>query len=255
MSVLERILAAKRDELPALSRRPFPKAPVRRRLDLRRPAGTRLKLIAEIKLRSPSAGPLSTKLGIAERAHVYEQSGADMISVLCDGPFFDGDYEHLSQARQGCELPLLCKEFVIDELQLDAARAYGADAVLLIVRCLSEPRVGELVAAARARQLVPLVEVVDERESRVAVDAGADLIGVNARDLDTLQMDVERAARVLAGLPDTIAAVHLSGLSQPSDVARVASSRADSALVGEALMRCDDPQPLLRDFVRAASAR
>jgi indole-3-glycerol phosphate synthase len=150
-------------------------------------------LISEIKRRSPSAGALSTRLSVAERAAAYERAGASMLSILCDSHFFDGSYEHLREARAATRLPLLCKEFVVDEVQLDVARAFGADAVLLIVRCLSAERTVELVRAARERELVPFVEVATEDELGIALSAGADLVGVNAADLDTLQMDAARA--------------------------------------------------------------
>lgn len=174
-----------------------------------------------------------------------------MISVLCDAEFFDGGFEHLVEARQGCALPLLCKDFVLDEVQLDHARAHGADAVLLIVRCLGATPLRRLVRAARARELVPFVEVATEEEARVALDAEAELIGVNARDLDTLVMDAERARRVLNQLPRSVTRVHLSGLARPADVGAVAATGADAALMGEALMREDNPEPLLRALVSA----
>lgn len=252
MGLLAQILAQKQSELAGLRDRTHPSAPERRPVRLGRAQNDdRLSLIAEIKRRSPSAGKLSTVLTVAERAAAYERAGASMLSVLCDGHFFDGDYQHLVEARGACQLPLLCKEFVIDEVQLDAARAFGADAVLLIVRCLSAERVKALVSATRERQLVPFVEVATEDELGVALDAGAELIGVNARDLDTLVMDAERAARVLAAIPAGVTRVHLSGLAKPEDVRRIRASGADAALVGEALMRADDPSPLLRSLALA----
>lgn len=211
-----------------------------------------LKLITEIKFRSPSAGKLSTALNVAERAAAYARAGASMLSILCDTKFFDGEYAHLAEARAACDLPLLCKEFVIDERQLDAARAYGADAVLLIVRCLTPESTARLVKAARERELVPFVEVADEAEVDTALSASADLIGVNARDLDGLGMDGDRAARVLGRIPKNVTRVHLSGLKKPDDVARIRASGADAALIGEALMRADDPEPLLRELAAAA---
>jgi len=251
---LAEILAQKHSELASLRARALPAPPARRPVALNRAAnGGRLSLITEIKRRSPSAGQLSTVLSISERAAAYERAGASMLSVLCDPHFFDGDYQHLVEARAATQLPLLCKEFVIDELQLDAASAFGADAVLLIVRCLSPARTLELIQAARARQLVPFVEVVTEEELAVALDGGADLIGVNARDLDTLVMDAARAARVLAAIPTAITRVRLSGLAKPEDVTRLKASGADAALVGEALMRADDPEPLLRSLAAAAA--
>jgi indole-3-glycerol phosphate synthase len=142
---------------------------------------------------------------------------------------------------------------VIDECQLDAARAFGADLVLLIVRCVPEARLGPLVAASRERGLEPLVEITNELEARLALDAGATLIGVNTRDLDTLRMDPEGARAVLTALPRSVVAVHLSGIANPEAVREVAAGRADAALIGEALMRRDDPEPLLRELTRAAA--
>ena len=253
MGLLAEILAQKQSELPGLHGRPLPAPPARRQLALGRSQNAgRFSLITEIKRRAPSAGNLSTVLSVAERAAAYERAGASMLSVLCDARFFGGDYEHLLEARAATRLPLLCKEFVIDEIQLDAARAFGADAVLLIVRCLSPQQTRALVVAARARELVPFVEVATEEELAVALDAGADLIGVNARDLDTLVMDADRAARVLAAIPTNITRVHFSGVSKPEDVARIRASGADAALVGTALMRADDPEPLLRSLAIAA---
>jgi len=252
--LLARILDKKRQELPGLRARKLPPAPSSPRpFSLRREHGS-LRLIGEIKFRSPSAGPLSTLLSVSERAQAYERGGASMISVLCDSSFFDGDFAHLQEARAACQLPLLCKEFVIDESQLDAAVAYGADAVLLIVRCLSAERLTELTRAARERRLEPFVEVVSDQESQLAITAGATLIGVNARDLDTLQMDAARTARVLAELPSSATRVHLSGIAQPEDVRRVAASAADAALIGEALMREAQPEARLRSLLAAATS-
>jgi indole-3-glycerol phosphate synthase len=246
-------LAQKHSELASLRGRALPAPPERRPVTLDRNSnGGSLSLITEIKRRAPSAGALSTVLSVNERAAAYERAGASMLSVLCDARFFDGEYAHLEQARAATTLPILAKEFVIDECQLDAARAFGADAVLIIVRCLAPARVAPLVAAARARELVPFVEVATEDEVTLALDAGATLIGVNARDLDTLEMDPARAARVLARIPSQIARAHLSGLSKPEDVQRIKDSGADAALVGEALMRADDPEPLLRSLAAAA---
>jgi indole-3-glycerol phosphate synthase len=250
--VLLRILDQKRAELSELRARKLPAPPGPRPFSLRRKAGA-VQLIGEIKFRSPSAGPLSTVLSASERARAYERAGASMVSVLCDARFFDGSFAHLAEARAACDLPLLCKEFVIDESQLDAAVAYGADAVLLIVRCLTVARLNALTLAARERRLEPFVEVVTDEESKAAVDAGASLIGVNARDLDTLEMDAERPARMLAALPASATRVHLSGIARPEDVRRLAASPADAALIGEALMREEQPEARLRSLVDAAS--
>jgi indole-3-glycerol phosphate synthase len=261
---LPKILAAKEVEVAALRARPAAAAD-RQAVDvtrtLRRAAGAPLRLIAEVKLKSPSAGPLSRVLGPSERAVAYAEAGAAMVSVLCDAPFFDGAWEHVSAARAALDargsraLPVLAKEFVLDERQVAEARARGADAVLLIARIVSPARLAELAHAARAIGIEPLIEVADEPELAAALAAGARVVGVNARDLDTLQMDAARTARVLAAIPREVVAVHLSGLRAGPDVTAVAQGRADAALVGEALMRQDDPRDLLASMVAAAAAR
>ncbi len=249
--MLDLILENKRQELSALRRMPLPDPPALRPVQLRRQLGEGLRMIAEIKLRSPSAGPLSRVLGIAERARAYERAGAHMISVLCDSKYFEGAYEHLGQARRATSLPILCKEFIIDEAQLDMARAHGADAVLLIARCLAPPRLKALTRAASERGLRVLAEVYLPEEVPAVLDAGADLVGVNARDLETLLMHPTRARQILAALPDTVARVHLSGIHDAAQVKAVAQSLADAALIGECLMREADPTALLERLVAA----
>jgi indole-3-glycerol phosphate synthase len=253
MGLLDDIIHHKRGELSALRRLKLPAAPAFvPPVELRREPGQPLHFICEIKLRSPSAGPLSTRLSVAARAQIYEQNGAHMISVLCDGAYFDGSYEHLTLARSGCSVPLLCKEFIVDECQLDAARAYGASAVLLIARCLTPSELTRLMRAAEERMLTPLVEVYTPDEAQLALDSGATFVGVNARDLDSLKMDTERANRIIQDLPRPVVVAHLSGVKTPHDVRRVSSGRADAALMGEILMREDDPAHTLAELVAAA---
>jgi indole-3-glycerol phosphate synthase len=155
--------------------------------------------------------------------------------------------------RSSRDVPVLAKEYVLDEVQLDRAREAGADAVLLIARIVSPARLRELHDAARARDLQPLVEVTNEEELGSAIESGARLIGVNARDLDTLQMDAARAARVLAAIPVDRVRIHLSGIKTPDDVRALARTGVDGVLLGEALMRQADPEPLLRALVAAGA--
>jgi indole-3-glycerol phosphate synthase len=260
MSFLAQILASKGAEVQAL-RASARSRSAREPLDvvgaLRRDGGA-LRLLAEVKLRSPSAGPLSRALVPEARALAYAEAGATMVSVLCDGPFFDGDWAHLGAARArldeaGFSVPLLAKEFVLDERQVQEARDRGADAVLLIARIVDGQTLARLADAARGEGLEPLVEVTDEQELDAALRARARVVGVNTRDLDTLGMDAARAARVLDAIPRGVVAVHLSGLRDPGDIARMAATRADAALVGEALMRDDDPRPRLRAMVDATA--
>jgi indole-3-glycerol phosphate synthase len=258
MGLLDEILTEKRREAGALARAPTARRPdgwpVRDALQaLKRPAGAPLRLVAEIKFRSPSAGPLSRALGAADRAVAYERAGASMISVLTDRKWFDGSFDDLSDARKSVSVPVLCKDYVVAPSQIERAWIAGADAVLVIVRCVPEKHaLRALVDAARTRGIEPLLEVTNEHELDAAIAADARLVGVNSRDLDTLTIDTDRAARVLDAAPPGIVAVHLSGVRDPGAVARVAASRADAALVGEALMKNDDPEPLLGAMALAA---
>jgi len=260
--VLERIIEQKNAEVWRLKAAPSyvrvpagPRGTVAERL--RRHDGSPLRLIAEIKKKSPSAGALSTKLTPDARALAYAHAGASMISVLTDEPFFGGSWQDLVDVRHALDrtshaTPLLAKEFVVDERQLVEAAACGGDSALLIARIVDADRLKKLVAAARHLALEPLVEVVNDEELAWALAADALIIGVNARDLDTLAMDPERASHLLEAIPKGRIAVHLSGLKTPDDVSAVAKTRADAALIGEALMREDDPSSLLHSFVEAA---
>jgi indole-3-glycerol phosphate synthase len=221
VSLLASILEAKRRDVAALRTGAY--GGTRQPLDafkaLSRGEGEALRLVAEIKLRSPSAGPLSRALTPARRALAYARAGATMVSVLCDAPFFDGSWEHLEHARtaldaEGYAVAVLAKDFVIDESQIREARHRGADAILLIARIVPQSRLVELASYARSERVEPFVEVVDERELDGALLAQARIVGVNARDLDTLVMDAVRAKRILDRVPPGVAAVHLSGLRE-----------------------------------------
>lgn len=260
MSLLTDILAQKERELPMLAASmPTSPPPAPRNVEtaLRRAPGAPLRLICEHKRKSPSAGALSTRLSVEERCLSYAAGGAAMLSVLCDGVYFDGAFDHLRRARQaldaaGFQTPLLAKEFIIDGVQLAHARANGADAALLIARVLPGARLSHLVDECLALELTPVVEVVTSAELAAALATRARVVGVNARDLDTLQMDLARAREVLADIPQERIACHFSGIGKADDVAAIANGRADCALVGEALMRQADPAPLLA-ALRAAT--
>lgn len=253
-TVLDRIVAATKAEcveLAAALPLDVGHAPLDVAAPLSRAPGEPLRLIAEIKRRSPSAGALSTRLSVSERARVYTREGARMISVLVDRAHFDGGYGDLAEARAVTDVPLLAKGFALEDVQLEAARRAGADAVLLIVRILDDPALATLVAGARARGLTPVVEVIDEDELARALSAGAEVLGVNARDLATLEMDKARAARVLAQIPERCVALWFSGVGSAEEVQRLSTGDLDGALIGEALMRQDDPSALLRAMVAA----
>lgn len=263
MALLADIVENKKREIEALHEGGAPslhdlgRTPIDAVAALARPIGAPLRLITEIKFKSPSAGEISTNHDVAARALAYARGGATMISVLCDRPFFGGSYEDLQSARaaldaQKLDAPLLCKEFVLDPIQLDWARARGADAVLLIVKILDREALEKLVNAALSRGLEPLVEAASDAELDVALATKARLIGINARNLDTLAMDRDACAALVEKIPHDRIALYLSGVRNEADVSAIARGRADAALMGEILMRADDPTDLLKTFTDAA---
>ncbi len=220
---------------------------------LRRAPGAAPRVIAEIKHSSPSAGVIRTRArgAVQALARQYDRGGAAAISVLCDGPGFGGSPLDLRRAAAAASVPLLFKEFVLDPLQVTLARALGAHMVLLVVRALDEGALRALIAEARGQGMEPVVEAADERELDLALSTSARIIGVNARDLRSFGVDTERARRAIERVPSDRIAIHMSGITSTEDLARVAQSRADAVLIGEALMRAPDPGERLREWLAA----
>jgi indole-3-glycerol phosphate synthase len=259
MTILDKILAAKREEVGAARAersfadvdaaaraagplRPFASA-------LRRPTGTPMRVLAEIKRASPSAGPIRPDADPAQVAAEYEAAGAAAISVLTDQQFFAGDLAFLARVRERVALPLLRKDFVVDAYQIAEARAAGADAVLLIVAALAEPELRELLAAAASYQLDALVEVHDLREADIALAVGATLVGVNHRDLRTFTMDMTLTAQIAPRVPPGTILVGESGIRSADDVRMLGEAGAHAVLVGEHLMRAPSPGAALRELL------
>jgi indole-3-glycerol phosphate synthase len=212
-----------------------------------------LSVIAEVKRRSPSAGVLAADLDPAERAEAYQEGGAAAVSVLTEPDHFAGAPGDLVAARLAVEIPVLRKDFVVDPAQIWQSRALGADAVLLIAAILDDRELSGLLAAAGAAGLEALVEVHDEHEAERAVAAGAGLIGVNNRDLATFRVDLATAERIRPLLPDDAVTVAESGVSGPPGAARMAAAGFDAILVGEALVRAEDPAALVVALREAGS--
>jgi indole-3-glycerol phosphate synthase len=199
-------------------------------------------VIAEIKKASPSRGLICEDFDPKRQARAYERAGAACISVLTDGPFFQGALADLEAARQACSIPLLRKDFTIDPYQVVEARAWGADAVLLIVAALEAGQLEELLEAARAEDLDALVEVHDEAELSKAVELGADLVGINNRDLNTFYTSTDVTRRLLPLVPEAVTVVSESGLGDVDELASLEEAGVDAFLVGEVLMRAEDPE-------------
>lgn len=254
MGILDEILVTKRDEVTVL-RRPETRDLLRRHAleapaprDLAaalRPGDGTLAVIAEIKRRSPSKGELAPDLDPAALASEYAAGGAAALSVLTDRPYFGGSVADLQAARDACSLPVLRKDFVIDAVQVDESRAIGADAILLIVAAVDDERLHDLHAYAVELGLAVLVEAHDDAEVERALDAGARIVGVNSRSLQTFGEDLGTAERLRGRIPSDVVAVAESAIRSAADAARMQAAGFDAILVGEALVRADDPTALV----------
>ena len=253
MGVLDQILATKHDEVGALRARAAEIAAALRDAPPPRDfvgalRGDHLAVIAEIKRRSPSKGDLAPGLDPATVARAYAAGGAACLSVLTDGPFFGGSAADLVAARAAVPVPVLRKDFTVDALQIDEARVLGADAVLLIVAALDDLVLAELHAHATGRGLAVLVEVHDEAELERALALDPALLGVNARDLGSFAEDLGAGERLVDRIPASTVAVAESAIRSVADARRMAGAGFQAVLVGEALVRSDDPARLVQAF-------
>ena len=210
--------------------------------------GPGLAVIAEMKQRTPIMGVLAEDYRPADLAHAYTEGGAAAISVLTHMAGFGGRPEHLLAVRAATEVPILRKDFVTDPFEVAEARASGADAVLLIVAALERAQLTQLLAVARSRGIAALVEVHDEPETQAALEAGAELVGINHRDLHTFAVDLALTERLRRLIPAGIVVVAESGIRTPEDARRVYQAGANAILVGETLMRSEDPGQRIREL-------
>jgi len=262
MTVLDQILATKRDEVTMLHRPAVRdllrtqalEAPPTRDFEaaLRRDDGS-LAVIAEIKRRSPSKGDLAPDLDPATTASAYGAGGAACLSVLTDASYFGGAVADLDAARGAVGIPVLRKDFVIDEVQVFETRAVGADAILLIVAALpDDAHLADLLALATDLGLGVLVETHDDAELERALRAGGRVVGVNARDLGTFHEDLSVGERLAKAIPPHVVAVAESAIRSIDDATRMADSGFDAVLVGEMLVRADDPAATVRELASVA---
>ncbi len=251
MSFLDEILGATRARVALLQEEGVPPAadppPALRSfrdaiLGAERPA-----LIAEIKRATPSHGVLDGNLDAAAQAHAYALGGAAAISVLTEPQWFLGSPADVDAAR-GAGLPVLRKDFLLDPLQVAESRAFGADAVLVIVRIVDDPTLKALLEAVKGGGMEALVEVFDERDLDRALGAGADIVGVNQRDLETFEVDRERTAKLAPLLPDDVTLISLSGVESRAEVEALAAAGAKGVLVGSSLVTSLDPVAKLAEL-------
>jgi len=249
---LGRIVEAKRSELAASQLR-VPQAMLEKAIQARAPGHFRRALlasegqraecaiIAEVKKASPSRGVLCSDFHPAAIARSYREAGARALSVLTDSGFFQGSLDDLKQAKSASSLPVLRKDFTLAEYHVYEAAAAGADAVLLIVAILEPPELKRLLELSRTLGLDALVEVHAVDELRVAMDAGAEIVGVNNRDLRTFEVSLETSLRLIDSIPDDVVAVSESGLRTAGDLSRLRSAGFDAFLIGERFMTEKDP--------------
>jgi indole-3-glycerol phosphate synthase len=263
VNYLRDIVERKRREVARRRRRPIPgdgceeRVPVddarleRACAALRRRGSELPRVIAEIKMRSPSAGLIRRRLPgeVASIARAYEAAGASAVSVLCDGPAFGGCPLDVRRVASAVSVPVLFKEFVIDRSQIRLARLLGADMVLLIARILGERELRELAEETARQGMAPVVEIANEEQLRSALSQSAPIIGINARDLTSFSVDPAVAARIVGMVPDDRIKIYMSGVSTREDLARLADTSADAVLIGESLMRAPRPGARLREIL------
>lgn len=260
MSVLDQIVREKRAEVGRLA--PW-KSALRKQAEaaegvrdlaaaLRVPG--EVAVMAEVKRKSPSAGWIRRDLDAAGLASTYAHGGAVAISVLTDGEHFGGSREDLEAVRSAVPVPVLRKDFVVDPVQVYEARAMGADAVLLIVRILDDGLLGELQALAGDLGMAALVEIHDAREVERALKVGATVVGINNRDLSRFETDLAVGESLAPGVPSEVVVVGESGIADPGDVDRLGAAGVDAVLVGESLVRADDPVAAVARLVGRARA-
>ena len=259
LTVLDQIIVRKRAELIAQQATigikeleqiaPPPRRPFRSALEIKRPA-----IISEVKKASPSAGVIAENFDPATIAARYEQAGAAALSVLTDQQFFQGSLEHLGQARQATHLPVLRKDFTLDRYHLLEASTAGADAVLLIVAALPDLELSELLEQAEELNLEALVEVHSEEELDRALDVGADLIGINNRNLKTLEVSLETSLRLAEKIPPSVLWISESGIRTPEDMKLLMDAGCRAFLIGESLMKQADPGAALANLIEGTQA-
>lgn len=252
VTILDQIIEQKKKEVLLLqesvhrfSQTEFPKRSFIQKLQ----EANELSIIAEFKRASPSKGIINNGIEPAQQAAIYEESGASAISVLTDQRFFKGSFSDLQRVRETVNLPILCKDFIIDPLQIDMAAANGADLILLIAAALDETRLNELFQYARSKDLEVLVEVHNQEELEMALNTSARLIGVNNRDLKTFNVSLEVTETLAKSVKKSGAyLISESGIHHHEDAERVRNAGANGILVGEALMTSFDVKKAFLDL-------
>ncbi|HUU41707.1 MAG TPA: indole-3-glycerol phosphate synthase TrpC, partial [Desulfatiglandales bacterium] len=214
----------------------------------------KINLIAEIKFASPSAGVIRQKTGPLAIGRIYEDAGAAAISFLTDAPFFGGDLAQLPLLKKAINLPILRKDFIIDEIQVRESFAFGADAILLIARILSNHQLKDLLGMCREYGMASLTEIHDGKDLDMAIDCGARIIGINNRDLDTFDVDLNTTLELAPYIPDTCVVVSESGINKAKDISLLKKCGIQAVLVGSSIMKSNDIETKTRELVDAGKS-
>ena len=259
--ILDRIVATKREEVERIRdrvpdlRSRAEAAPHPRDFAAALSSPDHLELIAEVKRRSPGAGAIRPDLDPVSLARSYARGGASALSILTDGSYFEGSIDDLSRVRESVEIPCLRKDFILDESQIWEARAAGADAILLIVRILDDESLRGFRELAQEMGMTALVEAHDADELERAIESGAGVIGINNRDLATFRTDLDVTLDLMSHVPSEVILVSESGVRTGDDARRLADAGVDAILVGEALVRAEDPVALADELTPPRRSR
>lgn len=223
----------------------------RRTISLRDAVLGKTGIIAEIKRKSPSKGVINPNVDVAAIANGYDNAGVSGISVLTDLNYFGGNNEDLMVAREQVSCPILRKDFIVDEYQIQEAKAIGADVILLIAASLTNKQLKSFCSLAHSLKLNVLLEVHNEQELEKSLDAGADLIGVNNRDLQTFQVSIDVSRRLIDRIPKTVPAVSESGIENPSTIKELKKLGYSGFLIGQSFMQTHDPGAACHNFIKS----
>jgi indole-3-glycerol phosphate synthase len=253
---LKEILAHKMKEIEDLKRRGLPilrnvDMPTIRDFNGAISVPGRIGLIAEIKFASPSEGGIRGKMDPCAIGRIYEDSGAAAISLLTDRRFFGGDLDELPRLKRTVSLPILRKDFILDEIQINESLLFGADAVLLITRILSKEHLKELLTVCQEVGLTPLTEIHDLQDLEKALDCGAEIIGINNRNLETFEVDFRTTIELAPRVPEKCTLVSESGISDKEDIRRLTGRGIRAVLVGTSIMKSNDIRSKVQDLVHA----
>lgn len=256
---LAEILAEKQNEVKRLKKvMPFKgdhNLPALRDFKAAISAPQQINLIAEIKFASPSAGFIREKSDPIAIARIYENAGAAAISLLTDKRFFQGDLKQLPPLKRAVSLPILRKDFIIDEVQVREAFYYGADAILLIARILSQQELSELTSLCRKLGMAALIEIHDRDDLEKAIECGAEIVGINNRDLDSFKVDINTTFELASLVPDNCLVVSESGIQNGGDILSLKGTGIHAVLVGSALMKSNDLGGKTAELVNAGDMR